>query len=449
MQIFRIWQHPQSADESTVFGPRQLIASIGLLNFVVSFVYLITNLRLHIDPRANLIQIFSSLVTLIFLRLFRSHKPAAHIFLATALFAVCSLILTFVSFPYTILMWLPVYTILSVYLVGMSSGGFWSLIAVSASAGIVMYGHHFNKQPVPILAEDLPIISAMTLFLTCGCAFAASAFFAKSIQHLLRTQEKQNEELKEQNKTIQLYAQDKALLVSIVVHDIATPLTIILHASDSAMKHPAEAQNHLQRIQRASRIMEEIARGVREFQSVESGKKSVRLGVVDLRTVFERANFIFEERLQEKSLSLKFVYDDVDPLLVVAEEKSLSNSVINNLISNAIKFSYPGQSIEIRAVEDATHVLLSVRDFGVGMPATKTRNIFSKNATTSSKGTMGERGTGFGLPISKAYMDKFGGEIQVESIEENKNSPDHGTTFTLRLLKADPDDVSERLLVAE
>ncbi|MDQ3232956.1 MAG: HAMP domain-containing histidine kinase [Pseudobdellovibrionaceae bacterium] len=439
MNILRIWQHPESS-EAHVFGPRYLITSISYLNLVVSCVYLITNLRLHIDPRANLVQIFGSLVTLIFLRVFRSHGPAAHMFLAMAVINASSLILTFVSFPYTIMMWLPVFTILSVYLAGTTAGGFWSFIAVTSAALIVLYGDRLNTDPVSIPSSDLPVITVITLYLTGCTAFIGSMFFARSIKELLRIQERQNEELKEQNKTIQAYAQDKAMLVSIVVHDIATPLTIILHASEMAQKNKDETQNYLQRVYKAACIIEEIARSVREFQSVESGKKNVKLGAVDLRKVFDRARFIFEDRLLEKTLTLEFLVPETSALRVVAEEKSLSNSVINNLVSNAIKFSHPGQRIVIKAHETDEHVILQVRDFGVGMPENKVKNVFSKNGPTSSKGTMGEKGTGFGLPISKAYVDKYGGEIQVESVEEAESPSDHGTTFTLRLRRAPPDE---------
>src|SRR5262245_53628527 len=104
MQILKIWQHPNSLAADSVSRPRYLITAISFLNFVVSCVYLITNLRLNIDPQANVIQIFGSVLTLICLRAFRSHAPAAHVFLGMALLTACSLVLTFIGFPYTIMM---------------------------------------------------------------------------------------------------------------------------------------------------------------------------------------------------------------------------------------------------------------------------------------------------------------------------------------------------------
>ncbi|WP_141732600.1 sensor histidine kinase [Oligoflexus tunisiensis] len=443
MNILKIWQHPDSLSAPSVVGPRYLITSISFLNLLISCVYLVTNLRLNIDLRSNLVQIFGSIMTLTFLRVFRSHGPAAHMFLGMAVINACSLVLTFVDFPYTIVMWMPVFTILSVYLGGLLAGGVWSFIAITSVAMIVLWGKQMNLHPVSIAAADLPAITVITLYLTGLTAFIGSMFFARSINDLVRIQKQQNEELQQQNQTIQAYAQDKAMLVSIVVHDIATPLTIILHSSETAQKNISEAPSYLQRIHKAASIIHEISRSVREFQSVESGKKAVKLEPVDLHKVMDRARFIFEGRLQEKSLSLEFQVPDNKPLRVVAEEKSLSNSVINNLISNAIKFSHPGQKIVVSAVMDGEHVVLQIRDFGVGMPENKVKTVFSKQGVTSSKGTLGEKGTGFGLPISKAYVDKYGGEIRVESIEELLNPADHGTTFTLRLRRAPVDEPAQ------
>lgn len=440
MNILRIWQHPQSLSETQVVGPRYLITAFSYGNLVISCVYLATNLRLDIDIKINMMQITSTFITLIFLRMFRSHTPAAHVFLANALFNIAFLVLIFISFPFTVIMWVPVFTILAVYLVGQTGGACWTFATMSGVALAVLFGDKLNNHSLSIPPDDLPVVTVVTLYLTGVCAFVASAFFARSIKNLAQVLEKQNEKLKEQNKTIQSYAQDKAMLVSIVVHDIATPLMAILHTCEKVQSRAVDPFAYLPRIHKAAQIIKEIANSVREFQSVESGKKAVDLGVVDLRRVFERVSFVFEDLLNEKSLLLELMLPEDQPLQVVAEEKSLSNNVINNLISNAIKFSHPGQKIVVTAREEGGFVILQIRDFGVGMSENKTKTIFSKSGPSSSKGTMGEEGTGFGLPISKAYVDRFGGDIQVESIEEAKSPNDHGTTFTIKLRRPNSDE---------
>jgi signal transduction histidine kinase len=82
------------------------------------------------------------------------------------------------------------------------------------------------------------------------------------------------------------------------------------------------------------------------------------------------------------------------------------------------------------------HIELKIRDFGVGIPDEKMKTLFVKQGGGSTKGTKGEKGSGYGLSITKAYLDKYGADIRMESIEENNSPGQHGTTVTLRLRRA-------------
>ena len=85
---------------------------------------------------------------------------------------------------------------------------------------------------------------------------------------------------------------------------------------------------------------------------------------------------------------------------------------------------------------DKDFVVVSVTDTGIGIPDTLLKTLFESNAKTSRLGTSGEKGTGFGLPICKSYMDLYGGKIEVTSKTADEFPDDHGTTFTLRLKRA-------------
>ncbi|MFW7378000.1 MAG: sensor histidine kinase [Oligoflexus sp.] len=435
MMIFDFWRHPKSNDQLTGFGPRKLIISISYINILVSVSYFLINMKLGINSTFNLIQIFGSLATLFALKLFRSQEPAGHLFLALATLNAISLIIIFNSFPYTILLWVPIFSILAVYVVGIRWGGLWSLFTTSLSTIAVLYGSNFNDSPTQVNLADIPFIAASTLLMSSAVAYGASLLFAKSISQLTKTLESQNQELLKRNQTITSYAQDKAMLVSIVSHDIVSPLSLIMCCVDLAQKHPEKIPVYLERITRATNMIEEVTRNVREFESLDSGKKVVHVGTVDLKNIFDRAQFVFSERLQQKELTLEFSIANGVNTLVAAEESALSNSVVNNLISNAIKFSRPKQRIVISVEEEGDQVVLKVKDFGVGMSESIAKDLFNKKRPSTAVGTQGERGTGFGLPITKAYMDRFGGEINVLSQEEAHHPDDHGTTFILRFQK--------------
>jgi signal transduction histidine kinase len=436
MNILKVWQHPDTVSGPGLLGPRYVITAISLLNILVSCVFLLFNYHTQASQTSNLVQLIASVTTLVCLRRFRSHRPGAHVFLGTGLFNACTLVLTFANFPYTVLMWMPVYTILSVFVVGSIAGGLWSLATNTCVALVVLFGRRWSVNTLDTSSFNWPVMAVITLYFTGITAFMASMFFAQSIRYLVHLQQKHNEELQQQNQTIQAYAQDKAMLVSVVAHDIATPLMIILYSTEAAKKKLSQTDYYLERIQKAAQIIQEIIRSVRGFQTLEAGSLEMKLEAVDLDQVINRLNFTFEEKLQEKSLSLTWIKPPGEPLLILADEKTLNNSVLSNLISNAIKFSHPGQNILLTAQVIGDFVELRIQDFGVGMAEDRMKSLFAKQRTISRPGTLGEQGRGLGLAICKAFVEKYGGSMQVESIEAGPGVERHGTSFILRLRRA-------------
>jgi signal transduction histidine kinase len=129
----------------------------------------------------------------------------------------------------------------------------------------------------------------------------------------------------------------------------------------------------------------------------------------------------------EKRVGLK---DEIDPLLptVEADPRRLEQ-VLNNLLSNALKFTPEGGEIFVGAGSNGSgkHVEIWVRDTGVGIPAEEIGQIFEKYKQTTSGATSEHKGTGLGLVICKMIVEAHGGTIRAES--------EHGTTFTFTLPK--------------
>lgn len=103
--------------------------------------------------------------------------------------------------------------------------------------------------------------------------------------------------------------------------------------------------------------------------------------------------------------------------------------VMNNLISNAIKYSYPNTNIKIEVTRSDDYILTEIIDEGQGIPRDEMENLFKKFHKTSVKTTAGERSTGLGLAITKKIVEGHGGKINVTSIV-NKGSTFY---FTLPL----------------
>jgi signal transduction histidine kinase len=111
----------------------------------------------------------------------------------------------------------------------------------------------------------------------------------------------------------------------------------------------------------------------------------------------------------------------------------LANNVFNNILSNAIKFSFPGASIAITAKSGNNETAISVRDSGIGIPKELCLVLFKPEAKISRPGTAGETGTGFGMLVVNTFMQLYGGRIEIESRSIEEYPQEHGTTVTLVL----------------
>ena len=113
-------------------------------------------------------------------------------------------------------------------------------------------------------------------------------------------------------------------------------------------------------------------------------------------------------------------------------DKNMINTVIRNLITNAIKFTEKG-IIDIDTEQNSTHIIVKIKDSGVGIRQDKLKELFNIASSKSTAGTRGETGTGLGLILCKEFILKNNGSIDVES-EEGK-----GSTFSFTLPRAKTD----------
>ncbi|OQY38588.1 MAG: hypothetical protein B6229_05585 [Spirochaetaceae bacterium 4572_7] len=107
----------------------------------------------------------------------------------------------------------------------------------------------------------------------------------------------------------------------------------------------------------------------------------------------------------------------IDKDIEVYSDIFMLKSIINNLVSNAIKFSHENGTVVLNAVVSDNIIFISVKDCGIGMSDDICSKIFDSEFTISRDGTNGEKGTGFGLVATKFLVEKCGGSIDIESIK--------------------------------
>ena len=244
----------------------------------------------------------------------------------------------------------------------------------------------------------------------------------------------------EQTKELEKMVHGKAQLVRVLVHDIANTFMLIEGAGlrSQMMLKNSQAVNREElsklwdKAFGALEIQREIISSTREMEAIQAGSKRISLSKVCLADVLKRCRLVFEEKLVEKKIHLKFDESELKGLFVVGDFNILSTNIFCNLISNAIKFTPEGGTIEVGGRKENERVVVFVKDSGIGIPPDLKENLFRIDKQTSRKGTNGEKGTGFGMPIVKSYVEILGAKIDVESKTEEKT----GTKFSLDFKKA-------------
>jgi PAS domain S-box-containing protein len=234
--------------------------------------------------------------------------------------------------------------------------------------------------------------------------------------------EKQSEELVKLNAT-----KDKFL--SIIAHDLKNPFNAIIGFSDLMIQNFHELDDDtllqgLNTIETASKHAYKLLENLLAWSQNQTGRISFKPEYLNL---YDQVNGSF--RVIESSAKIKGINVgiNINKSLQVFADKDMFDSVLRNLILNAIKFSYRDGKIKISALTNDNQILISVKDEGVGIPLENQSAIFKIDKHTITTGTDNEQGTGLGLILCKDFVTRHKGTIWVES------SPGKGSIFTFSL----------------
>lgn len=219
----------------------------------------------------------------------------------------------------------------------------------------------------------------------------------------------------------------KDKFVALVSHDLRSPLGSlvqfikVLESELTGVSKEEMAKTFGVIIGQCESMMNLIDR-LLNLSRIRSGQIVLSHADVHLRTLVEDVYGSMAHLAEGKRITLD---NRVPGSAVVNADRDLFAEVIRNLLSNAIKFSREGGAISVYEPGDGAQ--LAVRDDGMGIPANMLPDLFAGEKKTSRRGTAGEGGTGFGLPLCREIMDLHNGRIRVESDVEK------GSVFYLHL----------------
>jgi two-component system sensor histidine kinase/response regulator len=268
-----------------------------------------------------------------------------------------------------------------------------------------------------------------------GFALGAADYVSKPFRpEELRARVRTHLAIKRAQDVIRQKNEEQREMLHMLCHDLANPFTNILGVLDVAGDDPAGIMEYVPLLRDSARNGVEVIELVRLIRALE--EKPLPLGPVDLSRVVAESLSMLTTQTRAKEVR---VAAEVPPgTFVLAERVSLGSSVLNNLLTNAIKFSSPGQTVVLRAASEDGAVRVTVRDRGIGMPPSLLAELFDVHKNTSRPGTAGEKGTGFGMPLVRKLVTAYGGSIEVTSTEQVEGVRDHGTEVRLLLRQASP-----------
>jgi signal transduction histidine kinase len=222
----------------------------------------------------------------------------------------------------------------------------------------------------------------------------------------------------------------KSDFLALLSHEFRTPLQAIFGYTELLEREIhgplTESQRRdLQRIQQSQQHLLGLITTILDFARIESGVGlDVELAPVVVNDVLSNIQGFVGPQLALKGLS--YSYGCADESLVVRADAVKLESIVLNLLANAIKFTPAGGTVAVECVDGGEFVQIRVRDSGIGIPADKLDAIFEPFVQLRAKGTT-TTGTGLGLPISRRLAAAMGAELTACSVDGQ------GSTFTLSL----------------
>lgn len=233
----------------------------------------------------------------------------------------------------------------------------------------------------------------------------------------------QKKEIESQRKQLHEMNASKDKFFSIIAHDLKNPIAGFLGltevmAQDMDSFTDEEKHEFINLIHKSSKQLYSLLENLLQWSRAQTGRLSFRPRVINVCNVVNdnialigTSAEIKEIKLINRVNSESFAFADAD----------MVNTIVRNLITNAVKFSHPGEEIIIHSSIKGDMVQISVKDCGVGISPEDQKKLFNIAFNASTIGTAKEEGTGLGLILCKEFANRNGGDVFVKS-ELNQGS---------------------------
>jgi signal transduction histidine kinase len=241
----------------------------------------------------------------------------------------------------------------------------------------------------------------------------------KKLKMFLDELNQKNQIINQKNTELASANAQKDKFFSIIAHDLKSPFNSVMGFSELLVEKVKDKDydgivKYAEIILQSSERAVELLMNLMDWARSQTGRMEFIPEHFEMVELINEITFLFEDTAGQKSITIKKMLPHFAPVFA---DKAMINTVLRNLITNAVKFTKPGGEIIIAATENQTEIVVSVKDNGVGIPQDMLGKLFRIDENFSTPGTNNEKGTGLGLILCKEFIDKHGGKIWVESLE--------------------------------
>jgi len=260
--------------------------------------------------------------------------------------------------------------------------------------------------------NKLFLIIAVSLF---GFLIAGSIFY-KQLNNVKEKLEVQNTTIEDQNNQLTSLNQTKDRFFGIIAHDLKSPL-IAMQGLGKRINFLLQKNDQEQllalgeQVDNTSTKLNNLLDNLLNWASIQTGDIPYHPQLLNLLDTGEDVVSIFENNAVAKGVKLEM--DIADDLQIFADEQAV-NTILRNLISNALKFTPNEGTVSLQAVQKKGKILIIIKDTGEGIDPDRLENLFTLDKQ-STLGTAGEKGTGLGLVLCKELIEMNNGALNVYS----------------------------------
>jgi len=242
---------------------------------------------------------------------------------------------------------------------------------------------------------------------------------------------KAEEAIKENESRLRELNATKDKFFSIIAHDLKSPFNSILGLSNMLADQVREKnhegiEEYAGIIQKSTQRVFDLLMNLLEWSRSQTGRMEFSREYIELGVLINEVIELLGESAHLKSIT---IIRELPRNMLVFADKAMISTILRNLISNAIKFTYPGGKIVISSDKKPDELMISISDNGIGIKKEVIDKLFRIDETYIAPGTQEEKGTGLGLILCKEFIEKHGGKIWVES------EVDKGSTFYFTIPK--------------